>query len=283
MDLFKASAYPYTILRGKDYSNKVYPYLRSLNGDKEMLCIGPNHGRSYVVGQHNDGRYIVSKGNGLSYSQYTFLNTKELGDDTFGLLLVQDAIRDYTVGMQIEDLGIKTNRMEYIIQLDKEIILSNNHTLKPVLLQYSVECPYRICDAAFPDCASVIKKEVSKWDVHNLKGSDRKHLIAANVLIKNLRVLHDNEILHNAITAQNYTWALELLDFEIAHSPGYPYSNEDDKRHVRDYFNREIMYTYEIINYIAHCLGEQINYGAVDDLFKSYGFDLSTFNIPFSE
>ena len=40
-------------------------------------------------------------------------------------------------------------------------------------------------------------------------------MIAADLLLHNLQILHKNEILHNAISEQNYTWALELLDFEL--------------------------------------------------------------------
>lgn len=276
MNNYKASSYPYTILRQTKNQDEVYPYLRSLNGDKEMWCISPHHGRSYIIGRNKEGKYIVSKGNGLSYSQHNFLNTGELGDDTFGLLLLQDAIRDFNVGLEVEQLGVKTNHMEYVIQLEHEIALSNGHILKPILLQYSVECPFRICDASFPEYSSIIKDEINKWEKYNVSGVDKSHLVAANVLLHNLKVLHTHNILHNAINAQNYTWALELLDFEIACSPTYPYEKEDDDRHIKDYFSREIVYTYEIINYIAHYLNEPISYQEIDDLFKSYGFDLSS-------
>lgn len=277
MNSYKASSYPYVILRQTKTQNEVYPYLRSLNGDKEMWCISPLHGRSYIVGRSKNGRYIVSKGNGLSYSQYNFLNTGELGDDTLGLLLLQDAIRDFNIGLEVEQLGIKTNHMEYVVQLEHNI-LSNGHILKPVLLQYSVECPFRICDASFPEYSSAIKDEVNKWEKYNISGVDKAHLIAAGVLLHNLKVLHTHKILHNAIHMQNYTWALELLDFELACSPKYPYDNEDDKRHTKELFQREIIHTYEIINYIAQCLGEKVDYKQMDNLFYDYGFDLKSFS-----
>lgn len=282
MDKCKASSYSYEILCSAVENNKVYPYIRSLEGDKEMWCVSPCHGRSYVVGRSDDGRYIVSKGNGLSYSQYSFLNTGELGDNTFGLLLKQDAIRDFSIGREVEELGVKTNHMEYVIQVECEMPLTNEHTIRrPVLLQYSVECPYRICDAPFYGYSQVIRDEVRKWEKYNTKGFDHPYLIAADVLLRNLQILHRNNILHNAISIHNYTWALELLDFEIACSPTYPYEEEDDKRHVKDLFNREIVYTYEIINYIAHYIAHYldvpVDYQAIDNLFKDYGFDLSPF------
>lgn len=281
MEKITASVYPYTILCKAGNGGEIYPYLRSIDGDKKMQCISPYHGRSFIVGKHEDGKYIVSKGNGLSFSQYNFLYTGEFGDDTFGLLLEQDAIRDFMVGNEVAGLGIKTNQMEYVIRLEKEINLTNGHKLKPVLLQYSVECPYRICDAAFLIYKSAIKDEIRKWEKYNDFGFSKKHLIAANVLIKNLQILHTNNILHNAIHSQNYTWALELLDFELACSPNYPYKEEDDQRHVKDYFNREFLYTYEIIKYIACYLDESIDYKIIDDLFKEYDFDLSTLQIQY--
>lgn len=108
-------------------------------------------------------------------------------------------------------------------------------------------------------------------------------MIAANVMIRNLRILHDNDVLHNAISEQNYTWALELLDFELACSPSHPYTSEDDMRHVKDLFPREIMQTYVIINYIAGVLREDICFTDVDNLFAEYGFNLKQYNIKLTD
>lgn len=276
----KAVSVPYMILyKVEECSVPIYPYLRSESGDREIVCLTPLHGRSYVVGKTQDDRFIVSKGNGLSYTQMDFLNTREYGDDTFGLLLRQDAERDFIMGQEIESLGIKTNRMEYVIELEKVVQLTTGHVLKPVLLQYDVECPYRICDAAFMP-GKLIWAEVRKWQKMNNDGRfDKNYLIAANVLIRNLRILHDNEVLHNAIHEQNYTWALELLDFELACSPSHPYTSEDDMRHVKDLFPREILQTYVIINYIAGVLREKIDYAAVDSLFAEYGFDMEQYKV----
>ena len=279
MDNFRASSYPYIILRHTKNNDEVYPYLRSSNGDKNMWCVSPHHGRSYIVGRKNNGRYIISKGNGLSYTQYNFLHTGEFGDDTFGLLLKKDAIRDFSVGIEVEKLGIKTNKMEYVLQLEHPITLTNGHTLKPILLQYSVECPYRICDASFYEYSQDIKAEVAKWDKYNVHGFDKAYLIAADVLLGNLKTLHTNNILHNAINIQNCTWALELLDFELASSPSYPYDKEDENRHVQDYFNREVVYTYEVINFIAHYLGEKIDDNELGQLFEEHGLNYSIHSI----
>ena len=243
-----------------------------------MICLSPHHGRSYVVSKTDNGRYIVSKGNGLSYTQFQLLNTREFGDDTLGLLLIKDAERDFLVGQEIEALGLKTNHMEYLLELQREVPLTTGHIIKPILLQYDVECPYRICDAPFMSKMQ-INNEVSKWERMNDRGYDESYMIAADVLIRNLCILHDHQILHNAISEQNYTWALELLDFELACSPSHPYTKEDDQRHVKDLFPREILYTYNIINYIAGVLHEDINYATVDALFKEYGFDLQQYNV----
>ena len=261
---------------GNEYS--CFPYLRSRDGDKEIWCPSPLHGRSFVVGKAPNGRFIVSKGNGLCYTQHPFLHTGEFYDGTWGLLLRQDAERDFIMGQEIEALGIKTNHMEYVIEIDKKIQLPNGHVVKPVLLQYDVECPYRICDAAFMTQAQILN-EVSKWEQMNERCYAKAHMIAANVLIKNLRILHDHNILHNALSEQNYTWALELLDFELACSPTHPYNNEDDMKHVKDLFPRELMQTYVIINYIAGVLHEVINYSQVDALFAEYGFDLKQYAV----
>lgn len=264
------------IVNSSDYYYKALPYLLSIEGNKEILCPSPLHGRSYVVGRTSNDRYVVSKGNGLSYTKHTFLHTGEFYDGTWGLLLRQDAERDFIMGQEIEALGIKTNHMEYVLELDVEVELPNGHKVKPCLLQYDVECPYRICDAAFMS-QEQIQSEVKKWEQYNEWGYKKKHMIAANLLVRNLRILHDHDILHNAISEQNYTWALELLDFELACSPAHPYSSEDDMRHTKDLFSREIMQTYVVINYIAGVLKENIDYSEVDSLFAEYGFDLKQY------
>ena len=245
-----------------------------------MFCLSPLHGRSYIVGKTSVGKYIVSKGNGLCYTQYGLLHTGEFNDNTWGLLLRQDAERDFTMGQEIEALGIKTNHMEYVLELDKEVSLPNGHKVKPCLLQYDVECPYRICDAPFMS-QELIQSEVAKWERMNYQGFNNAYLVAANILIHNLRILHDHNILHNAIHEQNYTWALELLDFELSSSPKHPYSNEDSRRHVQSLFPREILQTYIVINYIAGVLHEEIDFKTIDNLFAEYGFDLKGFSLQY--
>lgn len=276
MQTLTSNDVPYSLLFKSTREDITKPYLRSIDGDKEIRCPSPLHGRSYVVGRTTNDRYVISKGNGLCYTKHTFLHTGEFNDGTWGLLLRQDAERDFILGQEIEALSIKTNHMEYVLELDVEVELPNGHKIKPCLLQYDVECPYRICDAAFMT-QEQIQTEVKKWEQYNDWGYKKKHMVAANVLIRNLRILHDHDILHNAISEQNYTWALELLDFELACSPAHPYTSEDDMRHVKDLFPREIIQTYVVINYIAGVLREEIDYAEVDALFAEYGFDLKKY------
>lgn len=276
MQTCKVNEVSYTCIKSTSKMTKTFPHLRHNCGDKEMWCPGPLHGRSFVVDRTANGRYVVSKGNGLCYTQHIFLHTGEFYDGTWGLLLRQDAERDFLLGQEVEALGIKTNHMEYVLELDMEIALPNGHRVKPCLLQYDVECPYRISDAAFMSQEQILS-EVKKWGKYNDRGYKKQHMIAANMLIRNLRVLHEHDILHNAISEQNYTWALELLDFELACSPAHPYTNEDDMRHVKDLFPREIMQTYVVINYIAGVLREDIDFAEIDALFSEYGFDLKQF------
>lgn len=279
MEKVKAINVPYKIIRANDIHSTIYPYLRDSEGNKTMYSLSPNHGRSFLIGRNNDGKFIISKGNGLSYTQYRMLNTGEFGNDTWGLLLKTDAIRDFTLGLEINALGIKTNQMEYVLELEKDIVLTNGNIVKPVLLQYNVECPYRISDAAFMS-RKKIRKEIEKWKYMNNRTFTNYYLIAAEILIRNLRILHDNNILHNAIHEHNYTWALELLDFELACSPENPYTSEESRRHVKSLFSREIIQTYVIINYIANVLNEKINYQIVEELFEKYGFYLNMYNCP---
>ena len=252
-----------------------YPLLRFAAGKEKIFAVSPLHGRSFVVGQRNDGRYTVSKGNGLCYSEYLFLNTPETQLDVWGLLLMKDALRDYHCCQDVKALGIKTNQMECVLELDYPIyIAQTDTTVKPVLLQYNVECPYRICDAPFME-RSQIEAEVTKWQQYNSKGNSKSHEIAADILIGNLRTMHDHEVLHNAIHEQNYTWALELLDFELTRTPQHPYEKEDYERHAPSLYNREVIQTYVIINYIAGVLREKVNFADIDRMWRDYGFDIS--------
>lgn len=241
-----------------------------------MINVSPLHGRSYVVGRTREGRYIISKGNGLSYSQYLFINTGEIGDESLGMLLRKDAFRDFNMGIEIASYGIKTNQMEYVLELSEMLALPSGNIIRPVLLQYDVECPYRICDVAFME-PSELKKYVSKWGIESK--SEYNYLIAAECLIRNLRILHDNGILHNAITVHNITWSLELVDFELSCSPSIPYDTEEENRHVKDLFSREIIETYKIVKYIACVLKEQFNDFIIDKLFEKYGFDLCNYKL----
>ncbi len=258
-----------------------FPFLLDKNGDVTVWNIAPHsHGRSFIVGRTKDGRSVVSKGNGFSYTGYTFANTGEMGDGTWGLLLEADAVRDFNLGNDVAALGIKTNKMEYVLELECDAVLPNGQCIRPYLLQYDVECPYRIFDSRFVP-PEQLESEILKWEKYNSEGYDSKHrhMIAANVLISNLRILHDNGILHNAITSQNYTWALEMLDFELACSPWHPYTKADYLRHVPDLYAREIFQTYNIIVEIAQVLSEHIDYDCVNELFIQYGFDIKRFGV----
>ena len=276
MEIVKARRFNFTILEQRNAGIPIYPLLRDMDGEEVMYSISPEHGRSYYVGQTDDGRYIVSKGNGLSYSQFCFLNTHEMGDGSWGLLLREDAIRDYRNGVLAESLGIKTNKMHCVIELDKTITIdsANGIQLRPVLLQYDVECPFRISDTPFIQ-RSAIKKEAIKWRYGDF--STPRHIIAAEVLIKNLSILHTKGFLHNAISVHNYTWALELLDFELSRSRDCPLSSGEEEL-ISSAFPREAIYTYQIINYIARALNEHPDFSLIDDMFRHYGFDLKKYN-----
>lgn len=276
MTEYNATIEKYHIIHNNNVTGSVYPLLRSMDKcDAKMYLVSPLHGRSYLVGKTHD-RCIISKGNGLSYSTHIFVNTLELGADSWGLLLKQDATRDFIVGNEISTLGIKTNHMEYVLEIQKAVRFDNGLQLKPALLQYSVECPYRISDTAFMPNGEM-EKWISSWDSMCEKRYEHYYLMAAEILIRNLRILHSNGILHNAISIQNYTWALELLDFELAHSPNYPKTSEDAKRHIPILFSREIIHTYEVIVYIAGCLKEDVDFHQIRFIFESNGFDLSQY------
>lgn len=276
MEEIKCKECGYDVLcQNGDSTYPIYPNIRDTDGDKVMINVSPTHGRSYIVGEMGNGRFVISKGNGLSYSLYNFINTREIGDETLGLLLKKDAIRDFKMGIEIESLGIKTNKMEYVLELENTITLPTGNIVHPVLLQYDVECPYRISDAAFMEKRD-IEMYVERWGTSEFTN---KHLQAADILIRNLRILHDHGILHNAITVHNITWSLELLDFELACSKTNPYDLEEERRHVKDLFPREIIGTFQIIRYIAGVLKEKTSNKDIENIFNEYGFQLKEYKI----
>ena len=239
-----------------------------------MWLISPQHGRSFLVCQDSDAeRFTISKGNGLSYTSHIFARTPEQNYDVLGLLRENDALRDYNLGADIAAIGVRTNRMEAVIELDLPIAITKTETIKPVLLQYSVECPYRISDAAFMNKAQIYA-EVTKWKTLSDYNSNYFHEIAAAILFKELHTLHSNGILHNALTSQNITWALELLDFELASSPMHPYENEDYRRHIPSLFGREVWHIYQIVLDIAGILREPVNHHTLEKIIKTNSLTL---------
>ncbi len=277
--LLKATKNNYTILSKAPQCKRVYPYLLDKQGDKDIYCLSPIHCRSFIVDRDKNDRYIVSKGNGLAYSMFNFLHTPEMPTDVWGLLIKEDALRDFYCGQDVQALGIKTNQMECVLEIDYTVhIPQTGAKMEPVLLQYSVECPWRIADACFMN-PQQISNEVAKWQSLNYCNYSEEYLIAANVLISNLRKMHDNGILHNALTYENLTWALELLDFELCHTPQHPYAKEDYVRHVPTLYDREIIDTYKIINYIAGVLHQPVSFAKIDAMFYNYGFDLSKLSL----
>ncbi|MBT4878455.1 MAG: hypothetical protein HON42_01410, partial [Alphaproteobacteria bacterium] len=142
---------------------------------------------------------------------------------------------------------------------------------KAHILQYSVKCPYRLSDAHL-----LTKKELNKWvnDWNSLKiKQKKKHLVVAEVLFKNLQIMHNNNVLHNAIHVQNYTLSLELLDFEMARTPETPY-NKADELDFMGLYKREVFHCLEIINFICYLLKENMDSNELDKIIKKYGYSL---------
>lgn len=268
----------YEITRGKEQiclSKPIYPFVRNDEGTFLMEVISPNHGRSFLLKKCDDLHWVIGKGNGLCYSTHSSLINSSHDSDTWGRLSLSQAIRDFDIGNEIARLGIKTNTMEYVLSLPFNVIFNGKEDCA-ALLQYSVECPYRIVDFAFIP-KMLLNMHVARWkSANNTFPSTSKHLIAADVLFHNLSVLHKNGILHNAITPQNYTWALELVDFEASHSPTTPYGTKQYQSFIPMLMDMEIIQTYEIVNYIAWCLNEKPDYASIERIINYYSFKLSS-------
>ena len=266
--------HPFKIVCSSDNINKYYPYLVDFNAGQiksKVFNISPFHGRSIVV-DIIDGFYTVIKGAGLTYFPYDFLYTGETLDSIWGFLTKESAIRDFKIGIHISNLGIRTNSMVAILELlDKEIIINglNSH---PFILQYKVSCPYRLCDIAFIP-PKVLLSSIAKWPKVNLKTDSLYHVHAADVLLRNLSIMHKNNVLHNAISIHNYTFELELLDFELSRTPFHPYSSLEDEEYAKRLYRREFIQTLEIVNYIAFILKERLCNYSIKNLVEKYSLE----------
>lgn len=277
MGRVKAMQCPYIVLCQNPYvESQPYPYFRSKDGYKEMYVISPQHGRSFLMGKQGDS-YIISKGNGLSYTSYSALNTDDFSDHVWGVLFRDAAIRDYHIGMEVSKMGVHTNIMCCVIELQYDINMNDN-IIRPCLLQYMVDSPYRLSDFPYMTKAQV-EQAVANWIRKDEDRNKKKHIIAAEVLVRNLYILHNNHVLHNAIHLQNYTWALELLDFELSRTDSYPYGSQEDEFLSEKLYKREIIQTYEIIYNIAVFLNEDICFSEIENIFDNYGFELNSLKI----
>lgn len=274
MQTFKAEkAAGCQAVRKRDDSVSILPLIRNDQGRETIWCVSPGHGRSFLLRRTDEFKWIIGKGNGLSYTSYPYLATSKQWGDTWGGLPLENAVRDYDIGMEASSLGIRTNCMESVVALDRTI-LKGGQECQAALLQYSVECPYRINNYGFMP-KGMLREYLERWG----RIDGLYHLYAAEVVIRNLQLLHDHHVMHNAMHPQNYTWALELLDFEVSRSDRRPYDNAAYENYVPVLMEAEAVQMYEIINYIAWCLGERADWSQIERIYGKYGFDLKALAI----
>ena len=268
---FKGKLFKYESVYNDKLVSDFFPILLNEKGTLDTVCPSPFHGRSVITHYHKETqKYIVIKGCGLTYFPYNFINTGEMGDATWGLLREGDGTRDYLCGDYISKLGIYTNKMEAFLKITDVTFKTEGKSIHPFILQYSVDCPYRLADAPFLP-KETIMKYVKRWNEFGVNHK-KKHLIVAEVLFKNLKIMHSNNVLHNAIHVQNFTISLELLDFEIARTPEMPH-NKADELIFKDLFKREVFHCLEIINFICYLFKEDMNSNELEKILKKYGYN----------
>lgn len=254
---------------------KYYPYISTeQETGLKLYSPSPIHGRSIVVDYDKETkRYIITKGNGLTYFPFGFVSTQELEGHAWGYLSKKDAERDFLSGEYINSLGILTNQMEAVYSLEKQTIksLDQKYELEPYILQYNVECPYRIAD--LPYISNNLKnKFIKTWATKTKSNYTDYHCIAADIMLSNTHIMHSNGVLHNAIHNQNYTLSLELLDFELARTPNSLYENSIDEEKYEILQKREIIQSLEIVNYIAFHFKENVNSKVLKLIMEKYGY-----------
>ncbi len=264
-----------TVLLSKE-NIKYFPQL-IIEEETILKCISPSplHGRSLIANYNIDSnRYTITKGNGLTYFPFGFVSTKELEEYAWGYLRTEDAIRDYNSGEYIKSIGILTNKMEAVFVLEEQTIRLPNSISKidPTILQYSVICPYRIADIPFLS-KELVYYFINRWSNLFEINHSEIHCNAAEVVLNNIRLMHKNEVLHNAIHIQNYTLSLELIDFELSRTPTTPYENENDEKAYKILQKREIIQSLEIVNQIAFYFKENINTKILRQIMIKNGFE----------
>ena len=273
-DRIMVQPHKFNVIAKRDNIEKFYPYMNDPfygNLIDGVYSISPLHGRSIVVDY--DGSYFtIIKGSGLNYFPYNFLNTGELAESTWGLLLKEDALRDFNSCNYANSFGILTNKMEAVLELDEPIKLTSEKEVIPYLLQYKVKCPYRIADATFMS-QKLISEYVKKWPIIDIKGGQMFHIKAAFVMLKNLQSMHANNILHNSISIHNYTFSLELLDFELSRTPVTPYFSNTDEILSKKLYHREFIQTMEIIYFISFLFKETLLINSLNQLVRMFSLE----------
>lgn len=265
------------VLKTVNVNAELFPLIVS-NRKKHMVGIAPTpmHGRSVVVSHDRQSqRYIAIKGCGLTYSPYTFVSTGEFNDHVWGATKKQAALREYVAGRFISDLGIRTNQMQAVFELEESemITMQGKRRIRPTIVQYSVESPYRIGDIPFLDRKQVMNC-IDRWSSYKVDYPTTAHLVAAEILFGAIRQMHSSNVLHNAIDQHNLTLALELLDFEMSSTPNMPYPRKD-QRDVARLMPREVMHAFEIVSFIAFYLREKTNDKKLLQLMEKNGFESS--------
>ncbi len=257
---------------------KLFPFLKTRNNNGiEKKTASPLHGRSLIANYNKIKKtYTIIKGCGLTYYPYGFIDTEEFDDHIWGFITKEAALRDFNCGNFIRELGVSTNFQQAIYELETIPLLRFNNpvtSINPIILQYTVNCPFRLADIPY----------MSKNKVYNFVGNWKKifkskhgklHCIAAEVMLRNIRIMHENETLHNSISIQNYTLLLELVDFETSRTPQTNYSSIENEINWRFLKKREVIQTLEIVNYLAFIFKENIEVKKLNNLMKINGFEI---------
>jgi hypothetical protein len=257
---------------------KLFPFVKTSNNNGiKKKTASPLHGRSLIANYNKTKNiYTIIKGCGLTYYPYGFIYTEEFDDHIWGFLTKEAALRDFNCGNFIRELGVSTNFQQAIYELETIPLLRFNkpvNTINPIILQYTVKCPFRLADIPYMN-KNKVYDFVGNWKNNFKSKYDKLHCIAAEVMLRNIRIMHENETLHNSISIQNYTLLLELVDFETSRTPQTNYSSKEDENNWQVLKKREVIQTLEIINYLAFIFKEKIEVKKLNNIMKINGFEI---------
>lgn len=223
----------------------------------------PWHGRSQAFISKENNTYLVVKGIGCPYLSSPYFNSNEMDGHIWGFLDEKTAKYEFE-NMQIAN-RLLNGRVSAPVALKKIIDIDGLH---PCLIYYNVRNPYRLIDLDFFN--STQKKEIRKNILSLSSNPSEKyvHIVVVERLCEIIKILYDNNLVHNALSVHNVTCSLELVDFESSFIIDF---DDEDFELKASIIPREMIQLREIAYSVSWWFQEKYNIKKIDKLINNSG------------